>query len=110
MQTQIESIFSPRKISITATPVASLVDELGEVKATVALLAKRENEIIELLKRKGVSVYQGRLFEANVFESSRSSLDVKALIAKHPKLAPTISKFTKTTPLLVCKVQAKVQR
>lgn len=91
-------------------PLSLLVDELGEIKAHVASLVKRETEIVDLLKKKGVKVYEGDLFEANVFASTRSSLDVKALIEKHPRLAPVLSTFTRTTPMLVCKVQAKVRR
>lgn len=113
MQTEpnrTEKTSPKRKTEMPKVSIETIVDDLGKVKAKLAKLAVIEKQLVDALKAQGAAVYQGETFEANVFDSSKSSVDIKTLVTDYPKLAPIISKYTKTTPMLVCKVQAKVQR
>ena len=94
----------------TKRTTAELVDELGEIKAGLAALADQEKEIIDQLKAKGVAIYQGDLFEANVFESTSSKLDREKLCRRHKLMSKWIEECTTTKPILICKVTARVQR
>lgn len=89
---------------------AALVDELGRTKAQIATLAEREKEIVDCLKKKGVQVYAGDLFEANVFETTTTSFKRKECLQANPKLAKILDKYTETKGILACKVQAKIAR
>lgn len=89
---------------------AALVDRLGRVKADLATLAADEQYLVDELKKRGVAVYQGELFEANVFESSSSKLDKEKLCKKHKLMQKWLDQCTTSKSGLTCKVTAKVQR
>ena len=94
----------------TKQTTAELVDALGEIKAELAALAEQEKEIVDQLKAKGAAIYQGGLFEANVFASTSSKLDKERLCKKHKLMSRWIEECTTTKPTLICKVTARVQR
>jgi hypothetical protein len=94
----------------TKETTAELVDRLGTIKAELAALSTDEKEIVEKLKAKGVAVYSGEFFDANVFESSSSKLNKEALCKKHKLMSKWIAACTTTTETTVCKVTARVQR
>lgn len=61
---------------------ASLVDELGQIKAQMAELEKRESAIKKRLIEGGLSEYEGTLFRVTVAKSIRIALDTKAIRAE----------------------------
>lgn len=67
--TEAAAIFDP----------ASLVDELGLLKAQIAKLEAREAEITTALKAGGRDKYAGALFDCTVSLSERANWDVKKL-------------------------------
>lgn len=89
---------------------AEIVDQLGQVKAELANWKEEETHLVAQLKAKGVAIYQGDLFEANVFESSSSKLDKDQLCKKHKLMSKWLEACTTTTDTTVCKVTARVQR
>lgn len=101
----------PAKSKIT--PIVSnadLVDELGLIKAEISKAEKRAKEIIELLKTQGNAIYEGDLFDANVFASTSSSLDKEELCTKHKKMQDWLDECTHSKDTQTCKVTAKIAR
>lgn len=85
--------------------IASLVDELGALKAQAASLALREKAIKEILVAKGDSDFEGDNYRATISYSERETLDMAAVRAK---LSPQfIVAHTKTTEVVVLKVSAR---
>ena len=84
---------------------ASLVDELGALKAQSASLAQREKAIKEILVGNGSSDFEGNSYRATISVSERDTLDMAAVRAK---LSPQfIAAHTKTTEVVVLKVVAR---
>jgi hypothetical protein len=85
---------------MTSIELAALVDLIGEMKAhvapTLAHLAKLERK----LKANGVGRYQGLMYESNVFEQTRESLDMDAVRAKLSPQFITAHTTTKTVTVL----------
>ncbi len=50
------------------TKIASIVDELGEIKAMIAELKKQEDALTATLKAEGAGEYEGLLFRVVVSE------------------------------------------
>lgn len=55
--------------------LSALVDELGELKAQIALLEVREKEIKSILCDSGESLVRGFDYQAAIIQSTRISLD-----------------------------------
>lgn len=90
--------------------IKNLVDELGRIKAQLADLAAREDHILSVLKARGEGRRLGALFEANIFQSCKSTTDWDTL-ARIYKISPRdIAKLTSTKDFLVCKVTARQLR
>jgi hypothetical protein len=98
--------------SKTVTPalapeqIKALVDKIGNLKAQLAPMLAQLDADIDVLKAMGVDRYIGERFEINVFDSERSTLDMKAVRAK---LSPQfISAHTTTSTTRTAKVTARL--
>ena len=89
--------------------VPILVDNLGTVKAQIAKLQKLETRLVNRLKDKGLGVYEGSLFQANVFSQGRTDVDWEAVAREVAMIIPPriLLKHTKSTSIVVCKVTAR---
>ena len=85
--------------------IVELVDKIGLLKATLAPQLQQLEDDLKRLKAQGVNVYEGKLFEVNVFDSERNTLDMDAV---REKLSPQfISAHTKTAVVRTAKVQSR---
>lgn len=83
-----------------------LIDELGNLKAQIADLAKREKKLKEHLVALGDGAYDGYLFRATVSTVERELLDMGAVRAK---LSPQfIAAHTNVTQSTMVRVVARV--
>ena len=60
----------------------SVIDQLGEIKAKIAMLEAEEKKLIDAVKANGPGAYEGDLFRATVSESERATLDLEAVRKK----------------------------
>lgn len=65
---------------------AVAVDELAELKARIAPLQERANQLVTQLKALGQERIDGTLHTAVISLSERETIDSKALRADHPEL------------------------
>lgn len=88
--------------------LARLVDELGALKAQLAELSRREEEIKSTLKATGLAVVEGNLFDASVSTCDREILDRASVEAV---LAPeAFKKCLKTSTVTTVRVVARAKR
>lgn len=86
--------------------IPALVDKIGKLAAEIAALESQYKADIGALKALGVDRYQGEWYEVNVFDQTRSTLDMAAVRAK---LSPQfIAAHTTTTDVRVAKVTARL--
>ncbi len=80
----------------TVSPVwlGDIVDELGQVKAQIANLEKREAELRQAIIDSGESEAEGDLFRATVSETITTKIDYKAVCEK---LGPSTQLLTAHT-------------
>jgi hypothetical protein len=62
--------------------IAPLIDELGDVKAQIAKLEKRETELKKELKALGIGTHVGTRYVMTLSEQERDVLDMKAVKEK----------------------------
>ena len=85
--------------------ISATIDELGQLKAKIADLKKREDELKDLLEGAGVTKAEGDLFRVTITQSVRESLDMEAVKAK---LSPQfIRAHTKETRYTTVRVSAR---
>lgn len=92
---------------ITQTPLfipAVAVDELAELKAKIAPLQERADQLIALLKSLGVERIDGTLHTAVISLSERESLDTKSIKADHPEF---VQPYLRTTLVETLKLTAR---
>jgi hypothetical protein len=90
---------------MTKTNMTSTIDELGQLKAQMAELARREKELKNLLIEVGPGAYEGELFRVTVSESARETLDMEAV---REKLSPQFLRaHTRVTPVTTVRVTAR---
>jgi hypothetical protein len=88
-----------------APDIPSIVDALGDVRAKLADLEKREKELKQTLIDSGPGEYEGHLFKANVSTGSRTTLDTENL---KKILDPAIlQKFSRVSAFTQVKVMAR---
>lgn len=106
-----------KKLAVVSVPridVAAVVDELGAVKARIAMLTAHETNLKERLAGEGVGDYEGRRYRATVSVATRTGQDA-VLKAKATELleANTTPQFraahTTTTVVTAVKVVARVR-
>lgn len=85
--------------------ISSTIDELGNLKAQIADLKKREDELKDILESAGVTKAEGDLFRVTITESVRETLDMEAV---REKLSPQfIRAHTKETKYVTVRVTAR---
>lgn len=82
--------------------VSKLIDELGQLKAQIADLEKREEKLKADLRATGVKVAEGELFRVTVTTSDRETLDMEA-VRNHlsPQFIRAHTKISQTTTIRV---------
>jgi hypothetical protein len=92
-----------------AEALASLVDELGAVKADIAALQEREKELIAKLKLTGLAEINGSLFRATVSTSDRETVKTKELreALGEDLIAPFLSSTSVTTVRVAARKTSK---
>lgn len=81
------------------------IDELGHIKAQIAELNRRKEELKELIIELGPGAHEGELFRATVSQFDREVLDMEAVRAK---LSPQfIRAHTSLTPVTAVRVTAR---
>jgi hypothetical protein len=89
----------------TIDTTLTLVDQLGILKAEIAALQAEEKKLKEQLIALGLGSHEGLMYDANVTEKSRDSLDMDAVRAK---LSPQFMRaHTKTTTYPEVRVTAR---
>ena len=87
---------------MTNNYLASLVDELGALKAAIAELTDKEKELKTIIAASGYAELDGALYRATVSLSERTTLDtekVRALLSSEQIAA--VSRVTETTTVRV---------
>jgi hypothetical protein len=90
--------------------IKNIVDELGALKAQIAILEARESEIAKILKARGAGVNEGPLFDANVIVADRNSVDWKAIALKLEPSRQLVTAHTSTSTVVTLKVTARLNR
>jgi hypothetical protein len=88
----------------------SVVDELGDVKAQIADLKAREEELKTAIVKTGVSEAEGKLFRCTVSRFEMTKLDAKVLVSLLPQSAKTrklIEEASSLEPRTVVKVVSR---
>lgn len=67
---------------MNAKKLKQLVDDLGQIKAEMAILKNDEAAMRAKLLAEDVTVAEGYLFRANVVDANRTTIDWKAIAAK----------------------------
>lgn len=84
---------------------ASLIDELGTIKAIISKAEKREKVLLELIKPLGDGDHNGGKCYAHIATSPRATFDKKGLEAAHPDL---VAAFTTDKPVTTVTIKALV--
>ena len=92
----------------TAAMLAATVDQLAEVKAHIATLQAREDELKQILAAAGADGIEGTSHRAAVTITARTAIDWKA-IAEHLKPSRQLITAHTTTgnPYAVVRISAK---
>lgn len=85
--------------------LAAAVDEIGALKAQIAPLEAKLKAAQAKLKASGDGRYEGLLYDATVFTSERSTLDMDAVREKLS--VQFITAHTKVSEVVTVKVTAK---
>jgi hypothetical protein len=90
--------------------IVKTVDDLGRLKAKIAALEKLELAYVNALKKQGVNVYEGTLFEAVVFKQTRTDTDWQGLAEKLGFTNRQLLRYQSTQKIVCCKVTARKNR
>lgn len=83
----------------------TLVDQLGFIKAEIAHLQDQEKALKEQIIAQGNGTQHGKMFDVNVYESARETLDMEAVRAK---LSPQFMRaHTNVTTFTTVRVTAR---
>lgn len=81
------------------------VDELGNIKAQIAVLEKREKALTDALKATGNDSFEGTLWDCTVSRSERESVDTKSLRADLGE--DIIKDYVRTATVVTLRMTAK---
>lgn len=83
------------------------VDELGEIKAKIAYLKTREDQLKAALIESGQSEQDGTMFRATVSFTNRESIDWRAVAEKLEPSRQLITAHTTYNPCTTVRVTAR---
>jgi hypothetical protein len=86
------------------TNVAPLIDELGDTRARIAALERREKELRDEVTALGTGEHRGTKWVARVKLQKRSHVDAKALRVGFPDAAEACT-VTATSPVVSIKAE-----
>lgn len=92
---------------MNAKKLKQLVDDLGQVKAEMAILKIDEAKLKAQLLKEGVSVAEGFLFRANVVDANRTNVDWKAISAALKPSRQLITAHTSQSVVTSIRVTAR---
>jgi hypothetical protein len=101
-------IMALESAGLTFDPVkllATVVDDLGTVKAEIAALQEKEKALVAKLKLTGMNEINGTLFRATISDAERETVDTKALRADLGE--DLIAPYIRTTSVSTCRVSAR---
>lgn len=90
-----------------AKSVRQEVDNLAAITNAIVALETKKVKIVASLKSKGIGHYNGTYLAANVFDSTHSHVDHKALYEAQRISQSVINSFTISKPIVVLKLSAK---
>jgi N-methylhydantoinase B/oxoprolinase/acetone carboxylase alpha subunit len=82
---------------MSTSNTAPLIDELGDLRARIAALERREAELRKQVADLGTGEHRGNRWVAQVKKRRHSRVDLRALRARHPEIVKTCT-VTKTGP------------
>lgn len=85
--------------------MTTIVDRIGALKAQIAPLEKQLKKLQDELKARGLGRYEGELYDATVFATSRDKLDMDAVRAKLS--SQFLTAHTTQTEVVTVKITAK---
>lgn len=92
---------------MNAKRIKGLVDELGIVRASLASLKEREDEIRHLLIVAGVDVAEGELFRCTISASTRTVIDWKHIAERFKPSHQLVRANTTKTPVTVVRTSTR---
>jgi len=87
--------------------LSSLVDQLGELKAEIATLQEKENELKEQIRESKESEIEGKLFRVTISRSDRTTTDYKSLIEKLKVKDSVLKRYQSSTEVVTIKVTSR---
>lgn len=93
--------------------IEAKIDKLGYLKAQIADLQKQakelNNEVVQELDQRGLSSYDGALFQAAVVKQERKTVNWQKIALKFNPSVQLIAGNTKVTPVVSLKLSARKQ-
>jgi len=86
------------------TQLAQIADRIGELDAMMKPLEAERDRLAALLKAEGTGRYTGTLWNCTVSESTRVSVDWKAIAAKLNPSRQLVTAHTSETPVIQLRV------
>lgn len=86
----------------------SIVDRLGEIRASIAALREQEASIEKSLKAQGAGVFEGSHFRATVSVSERATVAWKDIAAKFDVSPQLKSAHTTHSEVVTIRVSARL--
>lgn len=83
-------------------------DDLGQIRAELAILKQDEAKLRDILIANGVDVIEGDLFRANVVESHRKVIDWKTIAEKLEPSRQLVKAHTRETDVVSIRVTSRV--
>lgn len=96
------------QVRLTSKLLGALADELGAIKAQIADLKKREDELKDqLFENTGITVVEGELFRAVQIQSQVETTDWKAVALRCEPSYQLVTAHTTTSTRTTVRVSAR---
>ena len=89
---------------MTTSNIAPLVDELGDTRARIAALERREQQLRDEVAQLGAGEHRGKKWVAKVKLQRHSRVDTQALRTSYPDAAKACT-VTRTAPVVTLKAE-----
>lgn len=87
--------------------LAKIIDDLGALRAQIALLKEREETLVAELKALGPGAYDGTLFDACIYAQSRTTVDWRGVIKEAKVPQKLVDRYATTAEAICLKVSAR---